>query len=855
MNYYIPFQKHEAYQKLLERIKSIDFERISMPIIEISGMPLALHDDLIGNLNRDIKQSNFYAERDSLEIRKYFDSIQRFSCLDTEYSEMLQYCINHNLELSKRVNQPGEYARVADMLQIWPPGYEHPLRISYFDASPESAYFFDEIYGKQLSAVDEFLLGDLKLIESQALMSSLHIASDYQNVASSLLLFGGDSLDSYNSKSQIQFDFNYPSLYFHRFDLLEKDLAKYQKEGYKIQILTKHADLLPEGLGHYVSNADNELDAGYISERIKSLTLTDRELFGTIFISKRTKQISNTQARKLLAELEGEIEIGNFVVHEDHGIGVYKGIKQEEFKQRIPLGFNEFKVTTIYEDYLLIAYAEGDELYVPLSQIDKITKYIGPDEQTPRVTRLGKTDWHTITKKVKASLIILARELVQHYALRSITKTEAVSTGASKGFIQFIEDFPYQETDDQKRTEKEIYKDLESGKPMNRLLVGDVGFGKTEMAMRAAYKIAESGKQVVVLCPTTVLAAQHQKVFTERFSGTGFKIASLSRFSAKNSQEIIDNVEQGKIDILVGTHRLLTGRVKFKNLGLLIIDEEQKFGVKQKEKLKQMQIGVHVLSMSATPIPRTLSMALSSIQDISLIQTPPEGRKGVNTFVAKLDYQKISEAINNEVNRGGQVYYLYNRVRTINSIFAKLSKLMPKVRFAIAHGQMTSTSLEKTINDFYNYRYDVLICTTIIENGIDMQNVNTIIIEQAQNFGLGQLYQLRGRVGRGDKQAYAYLFYEGEDINKKDKVEDEEILGEKLLKQKRQHQKYKERLKSIVDFQNLGSGFNLASRDLEIRGAGNLLGKEQHGNISQIGYGLYMQLLAQEIEKLKNNEV
>ena len=432
-----------------------------------------------------------------------------------------------------------------------------------------------------------------------------------------------------------------------------------------------------------------------------------------------------------------------------------------------------------------------------------------------------------------------------------MAKAQTIPQASSQAFQKFLHEFPYHETADQLRTEKDIYKDLAGDKPMNRLIVGDVGFGKTEMAMRAAYLVAEAGMQVAVLCPTTVLAAQHLKVFTDRFKTTSFKVASMSRFSKADNKSIAEGIKAGKTDIVIGTHRLLSTDIEFKKLGLIVIDEEQKFGVKQKEKLKQLEYGAHILTLSATPIPRTLSMALSSIQEVSIIQTPPEGRKQVKTFVAKHDKQKIVNAIAAEVNRDGQVYYLHNRVSTILSVYRQLQLLLPGVRFIYGHGQLEPEILEKTIGDFYNGKYDVLICSTIIENGIDMPNVNTIIIEQAQNFGLGQLYQLRGRVGRGERQAYAYLFYEGEDPGKKEAVGEGE-LDEKLLKQKRQHQKYKERLKAILELQELGSGFRLASRDLEIRGAGNLLGREQHGNIRYIGYGLYMQLLAGEIERLKS---
>jgi transcription-repair coupling factor (superfamily II helicase) len=418
-------------------------------------------------------------------------------------------------------------------------------------------------------------------------------------------------------------------------------------------------------------------------------------------------------------------------------------------------------------------------------------------------------------------------------------------------YEEFISDFPYKITKDQTQTELDVLNDLSLEKPMNRIIVGDVGFGKTEIAMRGAFKMVEGGYQVAVLCPTTVLTTQHEKVFKERFSKFGIRVESLSRLNSTAVKSNLVDLENGKIDIIVGTHRLLSNDIRFKNLGMIIVDEEQKFGVKQKEKLKQIEIGVHVLSMSATPIPRSLSMALSSIQDISIIQTPPEGRKSIENVVTKLDQDRVKTAIAQELKRNGQVYYVHNKVETIQSKASQISKLLPKAKVIFAHGQMNPNTLMKNVSEFYEGKFDILVCTTIIENGLDMPNVNTIIVEHAQNFGLGQLYQLRGRVGRGDKQGYAYFFYDGDVLTDDDSELEANIKNPTYLKRFRERRKYRQRLKAIKESSELGAGFKLASRDLEIRGAGNLLGKQQHGNIKQIGYALYMQMLAEEIEKLK----
>lgn len=848
----IPFTEHPSFIGLKTVLNEIAARKSrSFRIIELGGIPFALEEFFMNELSAGLGFSLIYSERDAQEVRRYFDTLQILDLTKISSAELKQILINHNFNHVTKVGQRGEFAITGDLMSFWPIGYEHPLRVSYFGDKFEFAEVYDEIYGRSYQKLQDAAIGDVAKIENEISVAHIRVKISENNFLAAAVIFGGDTLDEIESKFDLTFDFVYPKLFFQRFDILQTELKKFAEEGYKIKLFTKHKDAIPPELIKYVSPPELDLEAGVQSKQLKLFYLTDRELFGTVFLNRAAKKLTSTEARRLLAQLEGEIEIDDPVVHEDYGIGIYKGIKQEQFKQEIPLGFNEFRTRMVYEDYLLIAYAAGDELYVPLSQIDKITKYIAVDDEDPEITRLGKSDWNKLKTKVKASVARLAQELVEHYAKQQMSRAKAVPNESSADFEHFLDTFPYTETPDQLTTEKAVYKDLAMEKPMNRLVVGDVGFGKTEIAMRAAFRVAEAGMQVAVLCPTTVLAAQHLKVFTDRFGKSKFEVASLSRFSKHANKDTVAKLATGEVQIVIGTHRLLSSDIVFKKLGLVIIDEEQKFGVKQKEKLKQIEYGTHVLTLSATPIPRTLSMALSAIQDISIIQTPPEGRKNVKTTVQRQDQQKILDAIMFEVNRNGQVYYLHNRVGSIASVFRKLQLLLPGVRFIYAHGQMPPEQLEKTMSDFYADKYDVLICTTIIENGLDMPNVNTIIIEAAQNYGLGQLYQLRGRVGRSERQAYAYLFYEGEDIDKK-KEETEIPQDEKILKQKAQHQKYKQRLQAIVQLQELGSGFSLASRDLEIRGAGNLLGKEQHGNIRNIGYGLYMQLLANEIERLKH---
>jgi len=504
-------------------------------------------------------------------------------------------------------------------------------------------------------------------------------------------------------------------------------------------------------------------------------------------------------------------------------------------------------------DYLLLKYDKEDELYVPIHQIDKITRYIGPENIEPKLTRLGKTSWEVLKRKVKKSTQLLARELVEHYAKRELAKAKAIRSEDSEDYIEFANQFEFKETEDQIRAVNEIVNDLSKTIPMNRLLVGDVGFGKTEVMMRAAFKIAEIGGQIAILAPTTILAAQHFKVLKKRFENFPIEIGLLSRFNTTSkNKEIVKSLNENQIDIVIGTHRLLSNDVKFKKLQLLIVDEEQRFGVKQKEKIKKLNYGTHVLSVSATPIPRTFGRALSSIQDLSIITTPPVGRKSIITEIIKDNWNKVTKAIADEVSRGGQVYFLHNEVRTIQTIMKKLQLLLPGIKFITAHGQLSSKELERIMNAFFLQKYDVLICTTIIENGLDIKNVNTMVVNKANKFGLSQLYQLRGRIGRGMKQAYCYFLYEGKSFEQeKLDLNPDPKSSDYLIKKKLKPKKYLERLQTLVDNQELGAGFKVASKDLEIRGAGNLLGGEQSGHITSIGYALYINILAQEVEKRK----
>lgn len=566
----------------------------------------------------------------------------------------------------------------------------------------------------------------------------------------------------------------------------------------------------------------DKIEAIYL---FNSLTSEKEKSLKKIFLIpyKSTPTFAPTWAKKQIGKNErlflSEIEQGDLVVHIDHGIGRFVSLEYRE----IEAGKGK--------TYLIVEYAKGDKLFVPVDQIERITKYIGSSGRKPPLSYLGTGAWDRAKQKVKESVVDIARDLLKLYASRETTNRP--SYGPDSPWQKQLEDsFEFQETEDQDKAIAEIKNDLESQKPMDRLLIGDVGFGKTEISIRTAFKVAQEGKQVAIMVPTTVLAEQHYHLFKDRLAEFPVEVDMLSRFRDPSEQKkIITGLAAGNIDIVIGTHRLLSKDVKFKDLGLLVIDEEHRFGVAAKEKLKQLRTGVDILSMSATPIPRTLHMALTKIRNVSTLNSPPAGRSPIKTFVGGYDLEKVKRSLNEEIYRGGQVYYVYNNVAGIAGKALQVQKLVPKGKIVFAHGRMDEKDLESAMENFYSGEANILVCTTIIGSGLDMPNVNTIIIENAQKFGLADLYQLRGRVGRSQRQAYAYLYHPKGFVPK----------GEVL-----------ERLSTMAEATELGSGFKIATKDLEIRGAGNLLGTQQSGTISLVGFELYIQLLAQAVEKFKN---
>lgn len=567
---------------------------------------------------------------------------------------------------------------------------------------------------------------------------------------------------------------------------------------------------MPKGV---VWVAKGSLSKGFSYDYINLAVFSDSELFGG-GEKKRKKK-----ARKSGASIESftDLKVGDFVVHDNHGIGVFGGLEK-------------ISVEGIQKDYMKISYRDGGNLFVPVNQMDLVQKYIGSGGAAPRLNKLGGQDWAKAKAKTRASIKILAEDLVALYAKRAAAKGYPYNPD-TVWQREFEEAFPYEETEDQLNAIEDVKQDMESGKVMDRLICGDVGYGKTEVAIRAAFKAVQDGKQVAFLVPTTILAQQHYNTLIQRMSGYPVTIELLSRFrTPKQQKESLKNMERGYADIVIGTHRILSKDVVFKDLGLIIVDEEQRFGVSHKEKLKRLRENVDVLTLSATPIPRTLHMSLSGIRNMSLLEEPPLERHPIQTYVMENNLEFVREAIHREVARGGQVYYLYNRVESISEEAFRLQKMIPEANIAFAHGQMSERELESIMEDFISGETDVLVCTTIIETGMDISNANTIIIQDADRMGLAQLYQLRGRVGRSNRIAYAYLLY------RRDKMLRE--VAEK-------------RLQTIREFTEFGSGFKIAMRDLEIRGAGNLLGAEQHGHMESVGYDMYCRLLEEEVQQLK----
>lgn len=791
-----------------------------------------------------------------------------------EQNSILQTLVEYGYERTEKVETIGQFALRGDIMDIFPINLENPVRVEWFDCEIDVLKIFNVEDQRSISNLKEVPILPLILKEDSIESSCFDYFSKTSQVIidEPLALFETvrnlrkESLDyideiftaeelivSCKKNNYIEVS-NFGSAIFPDYEklavpirpvinynknteILVKDLVNYIKGGITpfIIMTTKEkalglADSLQQnGVKSYYAGSldqkietpkkatvfvyEGELSSGFRPWDENWLVLTEKDIFGMQKRKRFNKKNAGAQLKYFT-----DIKDGDYVVHEIHGIARYEGVEN-------------IMVDDKHRDYLLLRYAKEDKLYVPIEQVNLLHKYIGSEGRAPRLSRMGGSDWNRSKKKAKTAITELATELLRLAAQREITEGYAFAPD-NEFQVQFEASFPFEETPDQLKTIAEIKADMEKPVPMERLLCGDVGYGKTEVAMRAAFKAVMDGKQVAVLVPTTVLAQQHFSTFTQRMQAFGVNVEMLSRFRNRSEQRVtIERLKAGNVDIIIGTHRIIQSDIEFPNLGLLIIDEEQRFGVAQKEKLKKWSNSIDVLTLSATPIPRTLHMALVNGRDMSVIETPPEERLPVETYVAEYNDGMIKEAVEREIRRGGRVFYVHNRVQGLLAIAEKLRKIVPGAKIKIAHGQMGEDMLEDAIIGFYEGKFDVLLCTTIIENGLDIPLANTIIIDGADYFGLSQLYQMRGRVGRQSRLAYAYFVY------KKNKT-----LNEVAAK----------RLKAIRDFTELGAGFKIAMRDLEIRGAGNILGAEQHGHIAGVGFATYCDMLEKTILSMKN---
>jgi len=742
-----------------------------------------------------------------------------------DLGELIKKLIDLGYNRFDIVGERGEFSVRGGIIDVFPLNQEQPVRMELVGDRIESIRTFDPYNQRSTSKIEETtILSAAETFETpifEYLADNTYIILDemlaLSRIAAELKEESPLYLDFEQVKDHARLELSYflsegeeevftsPQSYISRFENIPPTSI----------IVSRHAERLKEELPE-LNIIRGELRGGFIFEN--NVVITDRELFGEEIAPRAAKPAGR---EGVADELLSDLKIGDFVVHENYGIGIYQGMQSLELDE-------------VKQEYLLIEYLGEDKLYVPPHMIGLVEKYAGGGDAKPRLSRLGTQEWLRTRGRVKKALRDMTRELLELYAARE--KLTGNAFPPDDLWQKELEaTFPFEETPDQIRAIIEVKKDMESPQPMDRLVCGDVGYGKTEVAIRAATKAVSAGKQVAVLAPTTILVEQHYNNFKQRFKNLPFIVEMLSRFrGVKEQKTVVKSLAAGAVDVVIGTHRLLSKDINFKDLGLVIIDEEQKFGVAHKEKLKKLKKTVDVLTLTATPIPRTLYFSLSGAREMSMISTPPIDRSPIRTYVTPFSEAVIREAILREMDRGGQIYFVHNFVETITGAASKIKKLVPEARVAIGHGQMDEKKLEKTMLDFLERKYDVLVCTSIIESGLDIPNVNTILIDHADRFGLSQLYQIRGRVGRSAARAYAYLFY-----HPARSMTDQAV----------------ERLKAIQEFTALGSGYKLAMRDLEIRGSGNLLGAEQSGHIYEVGFDLYVELLEEAVRELKGEPI
>ena len=733
---------------------------------------------------------------------------------------------NAGYEAEPGAGRPGLWTKRGEVVDVWPADAEHAYRVAFdigtvvsiqalsgAKSAPVDILRCPPVGMRQLDPRISLLaylqpLRTLIVVPRQSLLDSLPRGKDAVKHYRQLIVepFGG--------AGAVKLDWRAAASYHGQWPLVAKDFGRFARDKYRVVIHTNRRTELAGQMKRQAVEMKKlhwldvpALNQGFIAPSERFAYLTDLELFGR-------DERARTNRRRVADVFLDDLEPGDFVVHLDHGIGKFSGMRLQH-------------VNGYTKEYFVLEYAEGDKLYVPVETADKITRYIGSPH--PKLHKLSGSSWAAVTKKIRQDASAAAKELLALYAQRELAKAPVLLPAPAEE-EELNAAFPYELTADQERTLQETLSDLERDVPMDRLVCGDVGFGKTEVAIRAAFRAVMNNAQVALLSPTTILTQQHYDTFRRRLKGFPVTIGALSRFESPEEQaRVLAQLKSGAIDIVIGTHRLLSADVKFKRLGLIIVDEEQRFGVRHKEKLKVLRTAAHVLTLTATPIPRTLNFALSGLRDISVIETAPEGRRPIETNIVPYSNDIVVDAIRRELDRQGQVYFVHNEVETIGLEKLRLAKLLPGVSIGIAHGQLDERQLSHVMEEFDNQRLDILLASTIIENGLDLPNVNTMIVDYATQFGLAQLYQLRGRIGRGHRQAYAYFLFHSE-----------QVVG-----------KPSKRLQALLEAKELGSGFRLAMRDLEIRGTGNILGQKQHGHVTAIGLNLYARLLAQAVEELR----
>lgn len=769
-------------------------------------------------------------------------------------TDLIDILENNGYTREEYTESPGQYAVRGSVVDIFCLNEENPLRLYFSGNRVDMISAFDIDTQNTKSRLEKAVIIPLRFEQTPAQLTDYLPAAEYvfdeppqefdfsaYPQAFIITLLPGKNSTHWGLKANLTFNAN--------MDLLDREAASLLAQDIRPTVCCLNRgelDRLSELMNDYPHLKQlplkiSPLTQGFYSLKDKFALITSCEIL--------SRQYSASSVIKNF-EIEGakrvrfkELQPGDYVVHQTHGIGKYLGLEILD-KEENPT------------DCLIIEYRRKSKLYVPMYDFKKVQKYIGAGGKTPTLSALGGITWKEVKKRVKEDAQKTAKEILKLEALRQATPAPEVP-GDARIEQEFADSFPYILTAGQEQAIQDVLHDLTLPKPMDRVLVGDVGFGKTEVAMRAALRVALSGKQVMLLVPTTILAAQHHKTFCKRLAGFPVNVQMLCRFQTpKEQKEVIQQIKSGVCDIVIGTHRLMSKDIVFKDLGLVIIDEEHRFGVKQKEKIKAKSTGVHTLMLSATPIPRTMNQSLSSLRDISLIDTPPRGRTPIKTVVAPWNNELAAAAITQELARGGQIYYVYNSVQSMESRYLFLKKLVPEAKICMAHGQMDEDQLEQTLWDFNNGKYDILLASTIIESGIDITNANTLIVENAHNFGLAQLYQLRGRIGRGSVKAYCYLFHP-DWLFKTAAPQEEDTFAQlaamawKPKQEKDPTEEAKKRLAALMEFGELGSGFKLALRDMEIRGAGELLGIKQHGYVNEVGLSLYCDLVSAEVKKLK----